>query len=120
MDLKEMGEKIKERRKSLGITQSELADVTGYAQRSMISLIEAGRVNVPMDKLIIIADYLRMPLSSFFDTSDRVHIEVIDEDDAHPFAGLNEDQIRRVKEYIELIRRAEEWRHQNGTEKDGD
>ena len=120
MDLKEMGEKIKERRKSLGITQSELADVTGYAQRSMISLIEAGRVNVPMDKLNIIANYLRMPLSSFFDTSDRVHIEVIDEDDANPFTGLNEDQIRRVKEYIELIRRAEEWRHQNGTEKDGD
>lgn len=120
MELKQVGEKIRNRRKSLGITQSELAEAAGYARRSMISMIESGSVNLPMDKLVLIADYLKMPLSSFFDTSDRVHIEVIDEDDAHPFAGLNEDQIRRVKEYIELIRRAEEWRHQNGTEKDGD
>lgn len=101
MELNDVGNKIKTRRKSLGISQQELAEAVGYSNKSMVSLIESGRVNVPMDKIVQIADYLKIPVSSLFFEK----ITVIERDD--PFDGLTKDQIRRVKEYIELIRRAE-------------
>lgn len=48
----EIGERIKQRRESLGISQKELAEALGYNNRSMISLIESGRRALDVDQLI--------------------------------------------------------------------
>lgn len=52
-------ENIKQRRISLGMSQSELAERTGYADKSTISRIEAGKVDLSQSKIKLFADVLR-------------------------------------------------------------
>lgn len=42
---------IKNRRIALGMTQSELADKTGYSGKSMIAKVEKGIVDLPQSKI---------------------------------------------------------------------
>lgn len=51
-------EKIREKRKNLGITQSELAEKMGYADKSMIAKIEKGIIDLPQSKIIAFAEIL--------------------------------------------------------------
>ena len=53
-----MGEKIKDRRKALGMTQQELAEKMGFKTRSYISLIEQGERNIPVNKIKKLAKIL--------------------------------------------------------------
>ena len=53
-----MGEKIKDRRKALGMTQQELAEKMGFKTRSHISLIEQGERNIPVNKIKKLAKIL--------------------------------------------------------------
>ena len=53
-----MGEKIKDRRKALGMTQQELAEKIGFKTRSHISLIEQGERNIPVNKIKELAKIL--------------------------------------------------------------
>ena len=53
-----MGEKIKNRRKVLGMTQQELAEKMGFKTRSNISLIEQGERNIPANKIKKLAKIL--------------------------------------------------------------
>lgn len=46
-----LGKRIKELRTSLGYTQEELAHKAGYADKTMISKIEAGKTEPPASKL---------------------------------------------------------------------
>jgi Predicted transcriptional regulator with C-terminal CBS domains len=52
-------EKIKECRLKLGLTQTELAERTGYTDRSSIAKIEAGKVDIPQSKIKLFAQVLR-------------------------------------------------------------
>lgn len=49
---------IKERRTELHLTQSELADKMGYADKSMIAKIEKGLVDLPQSKIVAFAKAL--------------------------------------------------------------
>ena len=51
---------IKDRRKELGLSPSDLAEKTGYADKGMISRIESGKVDLPLSKVIEFASALRM------------------------------------------------------------
>lgn len=57
-ELKEFGKKIRFRRIELGMTQDELAKITGYTSRSSINKIEMGLVNLPQSKIESIAKAL--------------------------------------------------------------
>lgn len=57
-ELKEFGKKIRLRRIELGMTQDELAKITGYTSRSSINKIEMGLVNLPQSKIESIAKAL--------------------------------------------------------------
>lgn len=50
---------IKKRREELGMTQSQLAERAGYADKTMISKIEKGLINLSQKKIQKIADALR-------------------------------------------------------------
>ena len=54
--------KIRERRRSLGLTQQGLADLMGY-ERSSIAKIEKGQVDLPLSKILDFSDKLSVPLS---------------------------------------------------------
>ena len=134
MELKEIGAKIRDRRKELGMSQQELADAVGYADRGLISRVEAGTVNLTMDKMIKIAEKLRVPIYYFFDTYDNKPVGTsydksygrnirtikFERDLLYEvFEGLDADEIKRVLEYARMIKESKLWQAQRGTEKDG-
>ena len=57
---------IKNRRKELGLTQTELAEKLGYADKSMIAKIEAGTVDINQSKIIAFAEALNMEPSDLY------------------------------------------------------
>ena len=61
----EIIQKIKEYRKRSGKTQQELADLLGKTSAS-ISDLERGKVQVSASELSQIADFLSVPINSFF------------------------------------------------------
>ena len=52
-------ENIKKNRLQLRMSQKELAKRTGYTDRSMITKIEKGRVDLPLSKILLFADVLQ-------------------------------------------------------------
>lgn len=56
----ELYENIKKRRIELGMTQDELAKLTGYTDRSSIAKIESGKVDLTRSKILIFADVLKV------------------------------------------------------------
>ena len=52
-------ENIKRRREELHMTQGDLAGKTGYADKTMISKIEKGVIDLPQSKIQLFADALR-------------------------------------------------------------
>lgn len=51
-------ENIKERRKRLGMSQSELASKVNYSDKGMISRVESGKVDLPLSKVEELAEAL--------------------------------------------------------------
>lgn len=79
-----VGEKIKERRLELNLSQDELAKKVGYKSRSSIQKIEAAR-DLPLKKISIMAkalgvseDYLAGWSSNDVPIFEPSHIELID------------------------------------------
>ena len=54
----EIGRNIMERRKSLGMTQEELATKMGYKSKSTINKIENGTNDIPQSKIVKFAEVL--------------------------------------------------------------
>ena len=52
---------IKQRRIELNMTQQQLADLTGYGDRSSIAKIEKGLVDISQSKLELFASVLKVP-----------------------------------------------------------
>lgn len=53
-----VGEKIKERRTALGMSQRDLAEKMGYSNHSTVARIEAGSVDLPQSKVAKFAEAL--------------------------------------------------------------
>lgn len=49
---------IKNKRRELGLTQTELAHRTGYSDKSMIAKIESGKIDLPLSKVEVFANAL--------------------------------------------------------------
>lgn len=62
-----LGRKIRTLRKSIGITQQQLAEKVGYNNRSMITHIEKGIINLPETKIREIAKALNVSLSDLLE-----------------------------------------------------
>jgi repressor LexA len=63
--------KIKKARTALGISQSELARLSGYTSRSSINKIELGLVDLPHSKLLAISSALGISLNELIDDSPK-------------------------------------------------
>lgn len=51
-----IGEKIKERRAALGMTQQDLAELVGYKDRSAVNKIETGENDINQTKIVASSD----------------------------------------------------------------
>lgn len=58
MKLQELAQRIRNRRIEIGLSQDELARMAGYTSRSSITKIEAGMVDLPISKIVILANIL--------------------------------------------------------------
>lgn len=113
--LVELGGKIRYRRQQLNISQQELAEAVGYTSKGMISNIEAGRVNIPMDKLVMIAHCLAVKPSYLLSDEQAPDMKLYEK-----ISDLSDEEQKQVLAYISIIRRANTWQQQNGTVNDGD
>lgn len=72
-------EKIKSLRKSHGWSQTELARRVGYTDRSMISKIEKGSVDIPRSQVIKFADVFNITASELIgQTVPAIHTDLDD------------------------------------------
>lgn len=82
--LKKFGERIRNRRIELGLTQDELARKLGYKSRSTINKIELGKNDVPQHKILEFAAAL-----------DILVEDLMDWEFADPQGELYEDAIEK-------------------------
>jgi DNA-binding XRE family transcriptional regulator len=69
--LVKLGLRIVELRERQGLTQEELAELTGFSRRQM-QRIEAGKTNVSVTSLALFAAALRCTIAQLFAPTDRV------------------------------------------------
>ena len=130
MDRRELGQQVLKRRKSLGLSQFELARTAGVS-RNYVSLIERGKVNVSMDILNRLAVILEATLAELIGQSspddtiisptlrelslkDGLSFEIVDRLSRIPKQGQEPRTVkewrglyRAVRPYIEDSRRSE-------------
>lgn len=63
-----MGRQIKKLREELNLSQTELAHMVGYKDKTAIAKIEAGKVDLPQSKISAFAQALKTEISYLFDT----------------------------------------------------
>lgn len=103
----ELYKNIKARRVALDMTQTELAHILGYADKSMIAKIEKGLVDLPQSKIIAFAEALRvspgdlMGLDGVKSSPNGIKIPVL----GHVAAGV---PIEAVEEIIDTEEITEE------------
>ena len=64
-------ENIKKRRLELHMSQQTLAELTGYADKSMIAKIEKGQVDLPQSKLEVFAKVLGVKPGELLGTTEE-------------------------------------------------
>lgn len=69
--MENLGEKIKQARKQKGLTQQKLADIVGYTNRSTITHIEKNLIDIPTEKLHLIAKALNVNISDLIDEQPK-------------------------------------------------
>ena len=92
---------IKKYRELKNMSQEELAKKVGYSNRSAITRIEKGEIDLPQSKIVAIADALGVPAgalmgSTEIDTDDILYAEI---------KAFNEVQKQMLADQIEFIKK---------------
>lgn len=69
-----IGERVKERRLELGMTQEELADKVGFKTRASVSRLECGDRNIPLSKLRKLAEVLETTVGYLMGMEDNMGV----------------------------------------------
>lgn len=102
-----VGKRIQQRRKELGISQTELAKRTGYTDKSAISKIESGINGVSSKQLPIFAKALQTTIVDLIGMDNKSYHQVqIDVEDLEKLQAM--------------IRKSVESKYQNITDEDVD
>ena len=91
-----VGTLIKQRRMELGLSQKELAERCGYADRSAISRIESGERDIPVRQLKKIAEALGME-------AEDLLVETIKQDYAYYFT--HRPKQKDIDEIVAILER---------------
>lgn len=104
--MSEIGTRIRQRRKMLGMTQDKLAALTGYKSRESIKNIELGLMRFPLHKIDAFSEALHTP-KSFFTTGIDINAEeeVIKEDIyfMKNYKKLSTSNKKTVNNFIKLL-----------------
>lgn len=99
-------ERIRETRKLREMTQTDLAIKCGYADKSMISRIENGKVDIFLSNLERIAKALNVDPAYLMGWTEDARLE----DLAEVCRELNEEGQEKVREYAELLAASGEYK----------
>ena len=96
----DVGKKIRNRRKQLGMSQDDLAHKLGYKGRTSINKIELGGSDLPIDKLPEIAKALGVSINYLL-TEDEDFITRL----AERYKGMtfSEDEQSRIIQFIDFV-----------------
>ena len=70
-DIMALGQKIKALRNSNNITQTELAEKLGYSDKSMVSRVENGLVDLPFSKIMALTKIFNCDANTLLDIEKR-------------------------------------------------
>lgn len=91
MFLEELGERVKTARLKKSMSQTRLAEIVGYKDKTAISKIEYGKMDIPQSKLVAIAEALDVSVSYLLDGE-----KYYDDDTAEKAMELLKDPKYRV------------------------
>lgn len=89
-------ENIKKYRKALGLTQTELAELVGYTDGSMITKIESGKVDLSRNKVYDFAEALETTPAKLMGLDEEIKKE------ANKMSDINDIFVRQLKYYLDL------------------
>ena len=98
---KQLGERIREFRKSAGITQEELGEKASLNYK-FIGELERGRVNVSLDSLVKIAAALVVNPERFF-AKEKLPVRQVPVKEKNPLAKLSSRDLRVIKQSLKLL-----------------
>jgi len=99
---------IKKRRQELHMTQTELAEKTGYTNKSSIASIEAGKIDLPQSKILQFADALECTPSELLGwTGDSYSNE--EDMVAASYLSFRMEQANHTEVSLEALELAEQW-----------
>ena len=103
--MEEVYKNIKKRRLELGMTQSELARLSGYENRSSIARIERGDTNLPQSKIVDIARALKVTPSYLmgWEDEDVATLTAMQEETMEKFLMLNYEHQLVVKSIVDTL-----------------
>ena len=88
-------ENIRAKRLELGLSQTQLAELIGYKDKTAISRIERGLVDIPQSKLELFARALKTTPGDLMGTTETVEDQV-----SVLLGSLNKEGQDKVLEYI--------------------
>lgn len=99
MDLQaKMGIKIKGLRENKQLSQTQLAEIVGYKDKTAIAKVEAGKVDLPQSKILAISKALDVTPADLLDVDVDAEIDVI------PMVDIAEYEFnRRILRYCQLL-----------------
>lgn len=101
----QMGQRIKRLREELKMSQSTLAELVGYKDKTAIAKVEAGKVDLPQSKISSFAKVLKTNTSYLFGDLDN-----IDEPQtiAAHFDGdeYTEEELEKIKEFAAFVKQS--------------
>lgn len=105
----DIGERIRERRESLGMTQSELARAVGYTSRSTINKIERDGRGISQDKIVAIAKALKVTPSYLMGWEDEevAMLTAMQEETMERFLMLSYEHQLVVRSIIDTLTKQE-------------
>lgn len=96
---------IREQRELLGYTQQELAEKTGYKDRTSIAKIESGKIDLPQSKIIAFAEALNVTPSDLMGWNDEEPEESIHTIAAHhDEEEWTDEELAEIEEFKKYIK----------------
>ena len=99
-----IGERIKNRREELGLSQDELAKKMGYTSRSTINKVEKGINDVTQTNVVKYAKALDTTVAYLMGWDESERLEYMNEDIANLIVRMRENgaTMTLIKEYLRL------------------
>lgn len=91
---KKLSEKIRSRRKELKMSQEELASLVGYTDRSIISRIEKGLIDLTESKIMAIAKALKVTPEILVGWEEKPK-----EKENNIFSQLTEEELAKLEKF---------------------